>query len=266
MLLMWFALVVFKRAIGQDFGYAVNSPWQMFSNFISSPLLSVLPQFSKSFYISFAGKVLAICFFLVILWTAWRNAAAKAMLLLLVVWQLPLVLLGYPQSRYFYLLVFPVYFIYVQFIKEIVRLVNIPKSISIVKPLGFSFSLGILCTYFFWSNQRVTWWKSAYEQSQSIYHQIETAAKIESNPLAVINMPDRHGPEGMIWLPYLWRCGLVHFQEAFVQVYTSDCHHPPSNSAALTFPKELIVERYPEHAFYEVQQTSDQKLLLQKVY
>lgn len=274
LLTIWAMLVVFKRAIGQDFGYAVNTPWQMLANFISVPLLSLLPQFTKAFYTSFAAMALSVFFFSAMLWTAGRKGCetAKALFLLFIVWQLPLVLLGYPQSRYFYLLSFPVYFIMVEFMREIACLsvAKAGKKLKILIPclyrvLGVAMALGILFVYFTWSHERVIWWVNASEQSQSIYVQIEAAAERELKPLAVINMPDRYGPEGIIWLPYLWRCGLVYFKNEFVQVYTYDCPHAPSKG--LFLPRELIAINYPEHVLYEVKHTDGgQALILQKIH
>lgn len=264
---MWLALVAFKRAIGQDFGYAVNAPFQMVSNFVTVPLLGMLPQFTKGFYASLPGMAMALVCFAAAVWTAWKNATAAAMLLLLCAWQLPLVLLGYPQSRYFYLLDFSVYVIAVLFFKEAGRLSRLlPGKCKALSDYFFRIlPMGLACAYFFWSSARISWWQGASEQAQQIYEQIEAVSGAEAKPIVVVNMPDRYGPEGMIWLPYLWRCGMAHFSKPFDLAYTMDCVHAPSDISALAAPRGTLARRYPDHALYEVvsrQQGDGQVLLL----
>lgn len=236
---LWWVILLAKKLTGQDFGYLINTPKQMLINLISSPFIALYPQGSKAFYRSLAGIVCILATTLLFIWRSWRDRKTLLTLAVLVSFALPFIVLGYPQSRYFYLIAFPISAILLRYLQTLSK-------------AGAAFAFALLAAHLMWSYERISLWKEASTHAEQLAGELVAIAKKEVKPLVVINLPDRHGPEDMIWLPFLWRCGIEYFIPSLKVVYTPDCPNLPQDKTQETIAKERLPSIYSDRSLYEV--------------
>lgn len=243
-LVFFILMVAFKKMLVYEFAHSVNTPMQMIQNIVASPFLGLFPQFTHNFYVSPFGMVMAGLTFAILLISCTNR---KTLLLFVLFFTLlsPQIVMGYPQSRYFYLPMFALYGVVLLFLDRVAAKSSIPTIASLAW-------VSLLFTHLFWTHQRTVLWKEAYVQAHAIDEELKTIAKKEKNDLLLVNLPDRYGPEGMIWLPFVWRCGYNQFPFTFDRINTPDCHNLHANSGWAIVPREEILDKYPEYAPYEV--------------
>jgi hypothetical protein len=217
----------------------------MGKNCLASPILGLFPQFSKAFYASPYGIGLALIMLISICWIAYRSQIALLMAMIFFTSQIPQIVLGYPQSRYFYFPMFSLYFLFLLFLDEMQERWRIRYFSSIIMVI-------LLCLHLTWTHYRIALWTEASRQAQFIREQVVTLAKDEDKPIILVDLPDRYGPEDMIWLPFIWQCGIVIFPFQFERVNTDNCSHLVSKSGYPILNPSEIMARYPEHAVYQV--------------
>ncbi len=100
---VWLGALIVKKWYGLSFGYPLNSISEAISHFGTSLMLTFWPEFSRSFYTSLLGITLAVITLLGCLYMAFKDTICRLGLLLFLLCCLPVILIGYPQSRYVYL-------------------------------------------------------------------------------------------------------------------------------------------------------------------
>lgn len=198
---VWIGYVVLKKSFGADLGYQVNTPFDWVKIFGLTPLLVYFPEGSKAFYSSWLGIAMALAVWMGVLWVVWQRPLARAMLAISVVCLGPVMLMGHPQSRYYYLQAIPFLIIACDF------------AVSLFKNRAFRMSVGatILLLFITWNQERLLMWLEASLQAHNLGQEIVIASR--EQPIHVINMPEKLGTDNKIWLPWLWQCGTTVFGE-----------------------------------------------------
>lgn len=242
--IFWFSILVIKKFNGAHFGYQVNEPHEFIVNLLVSPFLGLFPQFSKAFYTSPLGVALAIIILATVAWTAWRSRTALFMTVLFFVCQMPPALLGHPQSRYFYLPIFALYFVLLLFLDQV-------EAFTRIRKFALFCAFALFLVYFEWASFRLELWNEANIQAKTIREKISSLPSTEK-PILIINLPDRYGPDGMIWLPYICRSETSFGKMDFEQVYTPDCPNLYQNRDIPLLSREEIESKYENYAIYEL--------------
>jgi len=189
---IWCGVLLMKKLTGFSLGYETNSTTTALQHAATSFMLTLWPDFSRNFYSSFWGLILACFTLLAYLWMSYRDRISRLGLLLFLVSVMPVALIGYPQSRYVYLSALFLYWI-------LARLLNpglIGKSLAIVYVF---FSI-------MWTVERKDLWIEAHHQAQFYRKNVESALKTYEK-VALLNSPDQLKGSSLVWLPPIWRCG-----------------------------------------------------------
>lgn len=238
---LWVGILGGKSLIGQSLGYAINTPYQMLVNVISAPVVTLLPQFSKAFYASIPGIAITLALLGMLAYLCFTRPLVRLLTAFYVICITPPMLLGYPQSRYFYLSSFPFYTIIACTICQW-------KAQDLKRA-----TLGILIGFnVFWTYQRGTWWGEASALSASIKESIAEAASTETRPMVIVNLPDRHNTQSAIWMPFVWRCGSSTIAPGLTLVDTPDCSGLNITRGIPILSRDDIKKKYDRHAIYEI--------------
>lgn len=241
--IFWFSALAFKALIGQSLGYALNTPYTMFLNLVSTPTVTLFPQFSRSFYTELPGLTITFILWGSFIYLCIKRPLARLLGAFYIICLTPPILLGYPQSRYIYISGFPFYTLLVY---GIFQLKNSTRTVQ-------TMAIGVLliCNGL-WTYQRGTWWQEAFVLSTDIKKAIQKIAENEKRPLLIVNLPERHAPEPVIWMPYVWRCGISQIHSQMTVVATADCPNLSSGGFIPILSRDEILKRFPGKAIYEV--------------
>ena len=239
----WAAVPIVKRSLGIALGYGVTLDLARSAYFVlTAPLRTVYPWGEAALFKSPAGLAAAIL--VVFVFAAGSRADrrmgwASAVFLLC---QGPYALLGAPESRYFYLsTAFLACAAVVGLARWPDRRLRLVLLIALVGLHG-------LC-----SAGRALLWKGAYREALHVKDAIEAIADGErGRELVVVNLPDRYGPAGLVWRPYLWRKGLSAIRARIVRVNTPGCPFTWADSGIPTLPPERIASEYGGRRICEV--------------
>jgi hypothetical protein len=190
---VWLLVVGLKKVLGFSYGYDLNPPLEAVKHVGASFMLTVWPEFSKTFYTSVWGMGLAAVTALVFFSFSLRDKVSRLGILLFIVSVLPVALIGYPQSRYVYLAAIFLYW-------GVARLSD--KS-----HLAKGFALLYICAAVIWTVERRDVWIEADLQANFYRKNVEEAL-IHHEKVALANVPDQVSGYDLVWLPTVWRCGL----------------------------------------------------------
>lgn len=196
---VWVGYVLMKKWMGWDLGYHINTPMDWLKILGATPLLTYFPEGAKSFYSAWPGMGAALLIWAAIFFLARKYRLVREMLAVSLVCLGPVMLMGHPQSRYYYLQTIPFLLIGAQ------GMISVVKSSSIRLALG----AGALLAGLIWNQDRLVLWLQASEQAQRLGQEIVAAS--HEGPVIVSQMPEKWGPEDKIWLPWLWQCGTAIF-------------------------------------------------------
>jgi hypothetical protein len=245
MVVCWAAVPIVKRSLGIALGYAVSLDLARSAYFLlTAPLRTVYPWGEAALFKSPAG--LAAAGLVVLLFVLGSRADrrigwASALFLLC---QGPYALLGAPESRYFYL--------GTAFLAcaAVIGLARLPPRIMRAHVVLLIALVGLhgLC-----SVGRALLWKGAYLEAVHVKSAIEALAAGEpERELVVVNLPDRYGPPGLVWRPYVWRRGLSAIHARIVRVNTPGCPFTWAESGIPAMPRERIASEYRGRRICEV--------------
>ena len=205
-----------------------------------SPVLALFPFFTKGFYTTWIGYLMMLMTWLAILWGIVRQREARMLFFLYLLGLVPILLLGYPQSRYFYLTSFflgcGVFAVLKDFRKEAFAII-----------VYFL----LLCIHAIGAWDKKVEWELANVQTNRLREEIAALAVKSSDPLLIVNLPDRYGSEG-IWLPYMWRNGMSYFSIPFSCVFTPDCPNLYQGANMQILERPEILDLCSHHEVYEV--------------
>lgn len=247
-IIVWMSGLMTKVLLLQGMGYHTQ-PFRMIialEYLAASPLIALVPNLTIHAYQSIYGIFAAAGLLLVLGWVVIRMPEARLPAVLFLVCQFPYVFFSAPQSRYFYL---PVAFIYCMVLMAAFRLPRVQWT-ALLSAMLVTISL-------WWAIERSFLWRSAWQQAQMLRERILALPETGSE-LVIVNLPDCHGPDGMIWRPYVWRNGMPGFGRSFVRVYTPGCPFTWEHGPVLVLPRELIRPKYPTAMIYEVVQLQNQ--------
>jgi hypothetical protein len=103
-----------------------------------------------------------------------------------------------------------------------------------------------------WAYERSRLWKGAYEQAQEVKRQIETIPLGVNAKLLIVNLPDRYGPEDLVWRPYMWLHGKSVFDRTFQRANTIGCPFIWDGSGIPIMNRSSIKRSYKGMTIYEV--------------
>jgi hypothetical protein len=241
----WAAVPIVKRSLGIALGYSVSLDLARSAYFLlTAPLRTVYPWGEAALFKSPAGLAaagLVVLFFVLGSRADRRIGWASALFLLC---QGPYALLGAPESRYFYL--------GTGFLAcaAVIGLARLPPKIMRSHALLLIALVGVhgLC-----SVGRALLWKEAYLEAVHVKSALEALAAGEpERELVVVNLPDRYGPPGLVWRPYVWRRGLSAFHARIVRVNTPGCPFTWAESGIPAMPPERIASEYRGRRICEV--------------
>lgn len=192
-LVVWIAALLFKKIAGLSLGYEFNSPSTALNHLGTSFMLTLWPEFSRSFYTSFWGLGLAGLSLLGFLWMAYKDRISRLGVLLFFVSLMPVALIGYPQSRYVYLSAIFLYWVLARFFDKN----SIGRALAVVYIIAAAF----------WTVDRRNLWIEADLQAKFYKKAVDLALK-EYDKVALLDIPDQVSGVDLVWLPTVWRCGL----------------------------------------------------------
>lgn len=190
--LVWCVVIVGKRVAGLSIGYEINSLPSAVMNFGTSFMLTLWPEFSRSFYVSVWGLGLAGVTLLLFLWAAATDRVSRLGLALFFVSMVPVALAGYPQSRYVYFAAIFLYF-------GLARLLDRSS-------LGRFAAMLYVVASLFWAMERRDVWLEADLQARFYRDAVELGVEAYGK-VALANVPDQVKGYDLVWLPTVWRCG-----------------------------------------------------------
>ncbi len=189
---MWVGLLAIKKFSGFSVGYEINPLSKAFFNLGTSFMLTIWPEFSRSFYTSMWGVGLAAVTMLLFVWVAVRDKISRLGLALFFVSMVPVALAGYPQSRYVY---FSAIFLYWVFARALDR-----------SSWGRVAAVVYVVSAIFWTIERRDVWLETDLQARFYKNAVE-AGKEAYGKVALPNVPDQVKGFDLVWLPVVWRCG-----------------------------------------------------------
>jgi len=227
--------------LGIGSGYTSNSFAFVTKSLLADPMLTVFPQFTAEFYSSIVGKALGAGLLLSALVAALYFVELRRVYLSFFLLLVPAAWLSYPQSRYFYL---PALFLFtlIFFLIEKLRWTS----------LKWGLCIAFASTHLYWASTKAMLWRDAYTESQLVKSAIEQLAEKEKRPLVVINLPDRYGPPGLIWRPYMWRCGYKEIAAKMQPVRTRDNKDSASNQDIPLVDRKHVPSYFPDQVVVEV--------------
>lgn len=193
---LWCGVLVLKKLTGFSLGYELNPPATAISHLGTSFMLTIWPEFSRSFYTSYWGMGLAGLTLLAFIWMAFRDRISMLGLLLFTTSMIPVLLIGYPQSRYVYL---SAVFVYLVFARLFDR--NIASR---------SIAIAYVIIAVFWTIERRDLWIETDLQAKFFKKNVESALGAYEK-IALLNVPDQVKGFDLVWLPPVWRCGVECF-------------------------------------------------------
>lgn len=191
--LVWCAVLLSKKFLGLSYGYVMNSPLVALQHIGTSFMLTVWPEFSRGFYTSVWGLLLAAITFIAFAGFALKDKISRLGLLLFIVSMLPVALVGYPQSRYVYLSAVFIYW----GISRLLDRNSVGRAVAIV----------YIAAAIFWTVERRDLWIEADLQANFYRQNVEMALELYEK-VALANVPDQVVGYDRVWLPTVWRCGL----------------------------------------------------------
>lgn len=205
--ILWSLILLTKKFFGLSLGYHINTFYQILGTFITSPLLTLYPFATKTFYLSFPGIIYSFTLFSFFLWASLKDKTIRLFFAIFLLTILPQAVLGYPQSRYYYFSSFPLYatfpFILMKF------------RLKPYLPFSFFFLFFICSTSF--TLKKIHLWQEASSIVNQTYVEIKTL--LTNHPhsqVTIIDLPDSLEAHEQIWKPFLWRCGLEVFNEKII--------------------------------------------------
>ena len=190
----WAILLLVKAVLGCSFGYSVAlDPMRSAYYLLTAPVRSLFPNGVATFYRSPLGLGIAACVVLVLGGLSLVDRQVRLATCVFLLYQVPYVLLGMPESRYFYA---GALFLFIVLVLGTER---------VRRSFGLGLAVILIGSHALWSVERAVLWKGAFREAQQIKSALEQAGGVPSDsPLVVVNLPDHYGPEGLIWRPYMW--------------------------------------------------------------
>lgn len=221
-----------KSITGQSFGYTLHiNIVNSIRTLITTPLWGLYPDGSAAFYKSTYKHLVTVCIISILFYASIKDSRIRLLTSIFILCQLPYIFLSYPESRYFYIGSFFLYS-------------SIVLCMGFIKTPRYRIGLTVLLVLVsaIMSINRALLWKGAFRESDRIRMSIDNFAdQTHCKQLVVINLPDRYGPKGMMWRPYVWRNGLTAFNVQIARVNTND--------APFTWPEIWIPELNRKETF-----------------
>ncbi len=239
----WAAVPIVKRSLGIALGYGVTlDPVRSAYFVLTAPLRTVYPWGEAALFKSPAGLAAAALVVLLFVLGSRADRRIGWAFALFLLCQGPYAMLGAPESRYFYLgTAFFACAAAIGWARLPDRRLRLALLIALVGLHGVC-SVG-----------RALLWKGAYREAIHVKDAIEALAAGErERELVVVNLPDRYGPPGLVWRPYVWRRGLSAFHARIVRVNTPGCPFTWAESGIPMMPRERIAPEYRGRRICEV--------------
>jgi len=236
---VWLFGLLLRLTSQYQTGWQTNALSTKMMFFFGSPLLGLLSNASKSFFLSPWGMAMDLILLGLLAAAARRSKMALGMVLAYGICILPWVNGGNPSSRYFYI---PMVFIYLGLAMAAAQ-ANYRKIAAIL--INLLLALELIFAY-----QRAVLWNGAYHQAQKLKTQVEEIAGTSNDPVVIVNLPEAYGPESLPMRPQMWYCG---FDTLFPIIETAKTGHCPflwRNSAS--DDKQTLASQYPQKSIYEV--------------
>ena len=189
---VWCAVVLGKKIAGLSIGYDINTASKALMNFGASFMLTIWPEFGRSFYSSLWGLCLAVMTVGLFVWAAMTDRISRLGLALFFVSMIPVALAGHPQSRYMY---FAAIFLYWGLARVLDR-----------SSLGRVAAVVYVVVALFWAMERRDVWLETDLQAK-FYKRAVDAGLEAYGKIALANVPDSVKGYDLVWLPPVWRCG-----------------------------------------------------------
>lgn len=238
----WGLVLAAKAVLGHPLGYSVDvSPLRAAYLLVSAPLRAVYPNGPTPFYRSAIGVAAAVCLIAVVTVRAVADRRIATAASGFVLSQVPYLLLGAPESRYFY--------VASPFLSAAVILAaSLARRRSILAAAGVI----LVGTHAFWATERAVLWRGAYREAQRVRLAIEERMRSPQDTKVVVNLPDRYGPPDMMWRPFVWRDGLGAISGRIIRVNTPDAPFTWRESGIPVMDRPDILRAYPRHDVMEV--------------
>lgn len=239
----WSLVLAAKVAfLGQPLGYSVSFSLARSAYFlVTAPLRCIYPNGSTLFYKSALGLSVSLCMLALLMVGSLRDRRIGAACAMFLLCQIPYAFLGAPESRYFYV---ACPFLYT----------SIALSMSYVPGhrTRLAMALALVTMSTVWGVHRAALWRGAYREAQRIKTEIELRTQDQPAPTVVVNLPDRYGPENLMWRPYVWRNGLSAFKEEIIRVNTPGVPFVWDASGIPVMTRENVFRKYSGHRLIEV--------------
>lgn len=235
--LFWMTVFILKKLFLPLMGYQLNSVKEIATIFFSSPFVALFPNFSKAFYKEPTGIIAAVLLLIFIAWSCYHSSKSRMLAAILCLCLIPQALFSFPQSRYYYLFMFPLY-----------TLLLIPFKRTYLS----AFACLLLILNFAWTSERLSLWIEASQKAEQLRQELSIIADSTQQPLVVLNLPDRYGPEQMIWLPYMWRFSKHMLSKDFIRMNTPDCPNLHQHQEVPVLDREAIAASHQNDLIYEI--------------
>lgn len=237
----WLVGFILRSTSQYETGWQDNDLLTMVKFVIGAPFLGLFPNFDKTFYVSLPGMVLGSFVALFLVWSAFKNRFALAMLLAFILCIMPWVLGANPSSRYFYI---PMPFLYLTLSMGLQQIK--PAKIA---PVMLSVLLAVELTFAY---ERAKLWYMAYKESQSLKNKVEQLVHTSApHSFIILNIPDAYGPEQLPMRPQMWFCGFHTLFPSVDAPKSQDCPYVWKAATSYANKKEILAA-YPDKKVYEV--------------
>lgn len=238
----WLLILILKSVWGQSFGYAVSFSLSRMARYLAiAPLLGIYPNGTLAFYKSPWGLSMAAGILLVLSIASVYDRKVRTAAVMFLVCLTPCLALGAPESRYFYL---GCPFLYTALVLALSHLPGrrTPQVLAILLVIASGF----------WSVQRALWWRGASDEAQRVKTEIESRLRDPSDAIVVVNLPDRYGPDDLVWMPYVWRNGTIAIRALMVRVNTPGVPFTWRDASVPVMSREEIARAYAGRQVLEV--------------
>lgn len=235
------AISVYKLTLGAALGYNVKANLVRGLGYLGlSPLWVAAPNLPIELYTSWLGITVSAAMWLTGILLAYSRPQLRFPLIGFALCQVPYLLFGAPQSRYFYL-------------ASVFWVFSLTLSTTLFKkqPYVNLILLLYLMLTIVWANRRAELWYEAYQAAMDVKSSIESLPPCPQSELVIVNLPDSYGAPNIMWRPYIWRNGLRAIPRTIVRINTHGCLFIWAGSDIPLIERSAITARYPHGCIYE---------------
>ena len=239
----WLLFLVIKASLGQSQGYSVSlSPVRSAYFLLTAPLRCTYPNGPTPLYKSPLGLSVSLCMFLALVVTSRMSPNDPCRDCDFLCLSDSVRVVRSRRNRGIFTLRAP-FSIHRSFF---------PRRTSPAQNIRLAVVFALVVMNAVWAVDRAALWKGAYREAQRVKTAIEAQMRHRSGPIVVVNLPDRYGPENLIWRPYVWRNGLTAFNGEIIRVNTPCVPFTWDASGIPVMARSDIRKEYPDHKLIEV--------------